>query len=59
MLRGIKYGVDLINDVSGFNYDKDSLNKIKKYKKITKVLHHMKGTPNTMQKKIQNIKMFY
>ena len=50
MLRGIKYGVDLINDVSGFNYDKDSLNKIKKYKKITKVLHHMKGTPNTMQK---------
>ena len=49
MKKGIRHGVDLINDVSGFNYDKDSLNKIKQYKKVTKVLHHMKGTPNTMQ----------
>ena len=49
MTKGIRYGVDLINDVSGFNYDKDSLNKIQQYKKVTKVIHHMKGTPNTMQ----------
>ena len=49
MKKGIRHGVDLINDVSGFNYDKDSLNKIKQYKKVTKVLHHMRGTPNTMQ----------
>ena len=48
MAKGIKYGVDLINDVSGFSYDKNSLNKIKKYN-IPKVLHHMQGTPNTMQ----------
>ncbi len=49
MIKGIKYGVDLINDVSGFKYDESSLSKIKKYK-IPKVLHHMQGTPNTMQK---------
>ena len=48
MLKSIKYGADLINDVSGFNFDKEALIKIKKYK-IAKVLHHMQGTPNTMQ----------
>ena len=50
MLKSVKNGVDLINDVSGFNYDKSSLQKLKKYN-ISKVLHHMQGTPNTMQKK--------
>ena len=50
MLKGIKYGADLINDVSGFNFDKEALSKIRKYK-IAKVLHHMQGTPNTMQLK--------
>tara|TARA_B100001093_G_scaffold91434_1_gene83602 strand:- start:640 stop:1701 length:1062 start_codon:yes stop_codon:yes gene_type:complete len=49
MINSIKYGVDLINDVSGFNYDINSLIKLKKFK-VSKVLHHMKGTPNTMQK---------
>ena len=48
MVRGIKCGVDLINDVSGFNYDQSSLSKLKRYN-IPKVLHHMQGTPNTMQ----------
>ncbi len=50
MVKSIKYGVDLINDVSGFNYDQGSLSKLEKYN-IAKVLHHMQGTPNTMQKK--------
>ncbi len=49
MVRSIKHGADLINDVSGFNYDLSSLSKLKKYG-IPKVLHHMQGTPNTMQK---------
>jgi len=49
MVRSVKHGVDLINDVSGFNYDQSSLSKLKKYN-ISKVLHHMQGTPNTMQK---------
>ncbi len=49
MIEAIKHGADLINDVSGFNYDNQSLSKLRKYN-ISKVLHHMQGTPNTMQK---------
>ena len=49
MVKSIKHGVDLINDVSGFKYEQNSLQKLKKYN-IAKVLHHMQGTPNTMQK---------
>ena len=49
MIKGIKSGVDLINDVSGFEYDKEPLKHLKKYK-IPKVLHHMQGTPQDMQK---------
>ena len=48
MVESIKYGANLINDVSGFSFDKYSLEKIKKFN-LTKVLHHMRGTPNTMQ----------
>jgi dihydropteroate synthase len=48
MLKAIKYKSDLINDVSGFNYDKKAIDKIKNYN-VWKVLHHMQGTPNTMQ----------
>ena len=48
MLKSIKYKSDLINDVSGFNYDQEATNKIKNYD-VWKVLHHMQGTPNTMQ----------
>ena len=49
MIKCIRYGVDLINDVSGFQHDENSLQIIKKYK-ISKVLHHMQGNPKTMQK---------
>ncbi len=49
MVKAIKYRADLINDVSGFNYDSQSLSKLKKFN-IAKVLHHMQGTPKTMQK---------
>ncbi|MDB9760390.1 dihydropteroate synthase [Pelagibacteraceae bacterium] len=48
MLKAIKYKSDLINDVSGFNYDTKAIEKIKNYD-VWKVLHHMQGTPNTMQ----------
>tara|TARA_B100000242_G_scaffold257806_1_gene201804 strand:- start:38 stop:511 length:474 start_codon:yes stop_codon:yes gene_type:complete len=34
--------------VSGFEYDHGALVKLKKYK-VAKVIHHMQGTPNTMQ----------
>ena len=49
MLRSIKCGADLINDVSGFNFDIRSVSQVKRLG-IPKVLHHMQGTPNTMQK---------
>ncbi len=49
MIQAIKNGADLINDVSGFNFEKNSLSKLKKYN-VAKVIHHMQGTPNTMQK---------
>ena len=48
MLKAINYKSDLINDISGFNYDSKATEKIKKYD-VWKVLHHMQGTPNTMQ----------
>ena len=48
MIKGLKHGVDLINDVSGFEYDHGALVKLKKYK-VAKVIHHMQGTPNTMK----------
>ena len=48
--KSIKAGADIINDVSGFNFNKDSLKIILK-NKIPKVIHHMQGTPNTMQNK--------
>ena len=49
MKKGVEYGVGIINDVSGLNFDKKSFDTINS-KKIPFVLHHMQGTPNTMQK---------
>ena len=49
MIKSITYGADLINDVSGFNHDQYALVKLKNFN-IPKVLHHMQGTPKTMQK---------
>ena len=49
MKKGIKYGVNIINDVSGLNFDKRSFD-IVKSKNTPFILHHMQGTPDTMQK---------
>ena len=49
MKKGIKLGVKLINDISGLNFDKETLNVLKKYK-IPFVIHHSKGVPENMQK---------
>jgi len=48
MKKGIEHGVDIINDVSGLNFDKKSFNIIN-FNKTPFVLHHMQGTPITMQ----------
>jgi dihydropteroate synthase len=45
----IKNGADIINDVSCFKYDLKSFDTIKN-KNLWKVIHHMQGTPQTMQK---------
>ena len=50
MKNGIKSGVNVINDVSGLKFNKDSF-KVIKSNKIPFILHHMQGTPNIMQKK--------
>ena len=47
--KSLFYKVGLINDISGLDYDKESLNILKNYK-IPFVLHHIQGTPNAMQK---------
>ena len=49
MEKGIKLGVNLINDVSGLNYDNHSINVLKKYK-VPFVLQHSLGNPDVMQK---------
>ena len=49
MQKGIKFGVNIINDVSGLKHDSKTINILKNYK-IPFVIHHMQGTPETMQK---------
>ncbi len=49
MKKALKYKLDLINDVSGLSYDKETINFLKN-SKLPFVLHHMKGTTETMQK---------
>jgi dihydropteroate synthase len=50
MSKGIKIGVNIINDVSGLKFDKESF-KIIISKKIPFILNHMQGSPKSMQKK--------
>ena len=50
MEKGVESKVNLINDVSGFDYDPNTLNILKKHN-IPFIIHHMRGTPKTMQKK--------
>ena len=48
MEKGIKNGVKLINDISSFQYDKESITILKK-SKIPFVINHIQGTPKNMQ----------
>jgi len=48
MEKGINFGVNLINDISGLNYDKKSLYILKKYN-VPFVLQHSLGNPDVMQ----------
>ena len=44
----IKNNADIINDVSGFKFDSKSFSTVKN-KNLWKLIHHMQGTPQTMQ----------
>jgi dihydropteroate synthase len=48
MKKGIKHGVKIINDVSGLDYDSETINVIKK-NKIPFVIQHSQGVPENMQ----------
>ena len=49
MKKGIGNGVSIINDVSGINFDNKSFDIINS-SGVPFILHHMQGTPDTMQK---------
>ena len=44
----IKHKADIINDVSCFKFDPKSFDTVKN-KNLWKIIHHMQGTPQTMQ----------
>ena len=46
--HSIKHKADIINDVSCFKFDSNTLNLVKN-KNLWKIIHHMQGTPQTMQ----------
>ncbi|MDA9629382.1 dihydropteroate synthase [Candidatus Pelagibacter sp.] len=48
MAKGAKLGVNIINDISGFNYDDKSVNVLKKLR-IPFIIQHSKGLPENMQ----------
>ncbi len=48
MEKALRYKINLINDVSGLNYDKKTLEFLKKTN-IPFVIHHMQGIPQNMQ----------
>ena len=46
--HSIKHKADIINDVSCFKFDSNTFNLVKN-KNLWKIIHHMQGTPQTMQ----------
>lgn len=50
--EALKLGADIINDISGFTFDDNMVNVIKKYNAIA-IAMHIKGKPKDMQKNPQ------
>ena len=48
MRRGIKHKINLVNDISGLEFDTNTINVLKDTK-IPFVIHHSQGLPSTMQ----------
>tara|TARA_R110002072_G_scaffold302668_1_gene487158 strand:- start:11047 stop:11892 length:846 start_codon:yes stop_codon:yes gene_type:complete len=55
--EGIANGVDIINDISGFEIDPDIVNIVAEFK-TPYILMHMKGTPQTMSSKTDYNNLF-
>ena len=51
MEKSINLGVQLINDVSGLNFDTNTINVLKRYK-VPFVIQHSQGLPENMQKNL-------
>ena len=49
MKKAMKYNINIINDISGFSYDQNTLNFLKK-SKVPFIINHIKGNPSNMQK---------
>ena len=47
--KSLPFKIDLLNDVSGLSFDKRMVDMLRQ-SKIPFILHHMQGTPKTMQK---------
>lgn len=47
--RCIELGADIINDVSGFDYDKEMVNVLAQNSNTKIIIQHSKGNPETMQ----------
>ena len=50
MYKSLKYGINIVNDVSGLEHDNKTISFLKKTN-MPFVIHHMKGVPMTMQNK--------
>ena len=50
MKKGIKNKINLVNDISGLSYDLKTIDVLRETN-IPFVIHHIQGTPQTMQKK--------
>ena len=57
MIKSIKNGADIINDVSGFNYDPNTISKLKNL--IFQKFYIICKAHQILCKKIQDTKMFY
>ena len=49
MEKSMSFKINLINDISGLNYDNETINILKKYN-TPFVINHIQGTPKNMQK---------
>ena len=47
--KGIQNKINLVNDISGLEYDKGTI-QVLKDTNIPFIIHHMQGKPSTMQK---------